>query len=299
MKSRTSILLALAILISSGAFIAPAQSEELLKPYILANPIDGSQAEVILVVKEKLAEAGLEATGDYVPYDGTTIITFTGEDLNAGAAKTEFGGFALALRLTVTSTEEGIQVAYCNPEYWANGYRLSDNLEKLTLILKNTFGVQEAFGSKKGMTAKKLRKYKYVPGGMPMPMPKFDDLDLLAEYGSYSEALQALESSFQAGKGGVSKIFRVDLNESETTLFGVSLKDGKGADETVMRVTDRGELKQSAYLPYEILVVGGKIYAFKAKFRIAIAFPDLSMGTFMKISSAPKGIRKALEEVSN
>ncbi len=38
----------------------------------------------------------------------------------------------------------------------------------------------------------------------------------------------------------------------------------------------------------------GKVYAHHGRFRIAASFPDLGMGTFMKIVKAPGAIRDAL-----
>ena len=77
-------------------------------------------------------------------------------------------------------------------------------------------------------------------------------------------------------------------------LFGVGLSQGEGADQTVMGTTDQAAPRHSAHLPYEILIDGKRVLAFYGQFRIAQSFPDLSMGTFMKISGAPDAIEAAL-----
>jgi hypothetical protein len=64
-----------------------------------------------------------------------------------------------------------------------------------------------------------------------------------------------------------------------------------------MGVTDTGDLKHTAHLPYQILVTGNKAIALPGKFRIAVSFPDLGMGTFMRISNAPGAIQQTLTEV--
>jgi large conductance mechanosensitive channel len=46
--------------------------------------------------------------------------------------------------------------------------------------------------------------------------------------------------------------------------------------------------------PYAVLVSGGRVKMLHGRFRIAQSFPDLTMGTFMKISGAPGGIAKVL-----
>jgi hypothetical protein len=55
--------------------------------------------------------------------------------------------------------------------------------------------------------------------------------------------------------------------------------------------------KHTAYLPYEIYISDNKAYILNGKFRIAISFPDLSMGQFMKIKNAPKNIKKSIIEL--
>jgi hypothetical protein len=94
----------------------------------------------------------------------------------------------------------------------------------------------------------------------------------------------------------VKKVARIDVPGSEQTLFSVAILAGDGADATVMKSTDGHALKHTAHLPYELLVSGKKALMLHGKFRIAQSFPDLTMGTFMKISGAPDGIEKALRQ---
>jgi hypothetical protein len=43
-----------------------------------------------------------------------------------------------------------------------------------------------------------------------------------------------------------------------------------------------------------MIVSGGKVYMLHGKFRISLDFPDLAMGTFMKIYGAPSAIEEKL-----
>jgi hydrogenase maturation factor HypF (carbamoyltransferase family) len=91
-------------------------------------------------------------------------------------------------------------------------------------------------------------------------------------------------------------------------VFGVGIITGDGVnkgrkdtDKEVMTIVDYKELKHTAYLPYEIMVEGNKAYALRARFRIAVYFPDTSMAGkhgFTKIMSSPRGIKYALEVVA-
>jgi hypothetical protein len=175
----------------------------------------------------------------------------------------------------------------------APAYRMKDGLADTAAKLEKALGKKETFGSKNGLTADKLRKYHYM-----MLMPYFNDQVELAKHKSYEEAVKTVENSLAAGKGGTVKVYRVDLPGKKETIFGVGIREGEGADEAVMKTVDYGELKQTAHLPYELIVSDGTVYMLHGKFRIAVDFPDLTMGTFMKISGAPSAIENTLKQVA-
>jgi hypothetical protein len=93
--------------------------------------------------------------------------------------------------------------------------------------------------------------------------------------------------------------FRIAIAGTKETLFGMQVL-GKfdGADAKLMSILNKLMEKakgpeHTAYMPYEILVSGKKVYMLAGKFRIAIAFPDLRILQFKKIVAAPQGIEKA------
>lgn len=56
---------------------------------------------------------------------------------------------------------------------------------------------------------------------------------------------------------------------------------------------DYSELKHTAYLPHELMVDGDRVIALRARYRIALNFPDTTMAGahgFTKIMTAPWGI---------
>ena len=120
------------------------------------------------------------------------------------------------------------------------------------------------------------------------------------------EAAAAVESGLAAGRGGVTKVYRIDVPEKKEAVFGVAMKGATEADKYmddkfIMSVIDFKDLRSTAHLPYEMLVSGNKVYALYARFRIAISFPDLSMmgsNSFMKIMKSPEAIRKALTQAA-
>ena len=300
MKLITKSLLA-SLLMLIGLSGALAADKEGLKPFILSKTITGGNlAGTITSTKEALAAQGFEIAGEYTPYDNATLIIVTSDELKANAAKTKWGGYGAAQRVAITKVGNDIQISHTNPQYMAAVYRMEGDLSAVASKLDAALGKGSDFGTSKVRTAKKLRKYNYMIG-----MEKFDSKGKhrLAEYASYDEAIKAVEAGLSAGKGGVSKVYRIDIPGKNETVFGVAIKDhngkvNKGADKLIMGYIDFNDVKSTAHLPYEILVSDNTAYHLFARFRIAISFPDLKMmgkNSFMSIMSAPGAIKKSLK----
>jgi hypothetical protein len=294
-----SALMLLGVTLLPGA--VGAQAEDHFKPFVLASRGDGDFDAAVQETRAALNGAGFEIVGEYTPYadtfvDDARVIVVTSNELKAAAGKTEHGGFAAPWRIAVTKVGEEVQVSYVNPVYIAHAYRLASDLAGVADGLKRALGARQTFGSEKGLTERKLRKYRYTFG-----MEYFDDVYTLAEYGSHKEALAAIEKNLAEGRGGVSKVYRLELG-NDLTVFGVARKAPPDGDEHmdeawIMENVDSRELKGTAYLPYEILVDGGDVLALHMRFRMALHYPDLKMigkNSFMQIMPSPKANETAL-----
>jgi hypothetical protein len=174
----------------------------------------------------------------------------------------------------------------------AHAYRMEEDLLDVANTLQTALGLEEAFGSQKGLKVKKIRKYHYMFG-----MEYFDNPSVLAKYDSFEQAVNAVEQALAAGKGGVTKVYRIDVPGKQEAVFGVHMTEGCSSDEFIMGHIDFMPQRATAHLPYEILVSDNQVYALYARFRIAINFPDLKMvgkNSFFKIMCAPKEIEQAL-----
>ncbi len=284
-------VLAFCFFLLSMAGTVPAQAaDQPLKPYLLGYRGPGTIEAKLPEVKAALEQKGFQVVGEYTPYAGAHVIVATSDALKAAAAKSAFGAYGAAVRVSLTIAGKELQVASTNPRYFAAAYRMNDDLNDAAAALEQAIGKTAEFGSRDGITAAKLRKYHYM-----MMMPYFDDPVKLATFPSQEEALAAVEAGLAAKKGGTAKVYRVDIPGKKESVIGVSLSQGDGADAAIMKVIDIGELKHTPHLPYEVVVSDGSVYMLHGKFRIALDFPDLTMGTFMKISGAPSAIEEKLK----
>jgi hypothetical protein len=293
MRIKSTWLSVLLFLITLNA----AAADIILKPFVLAAKGAGTVAEKSEQAKAALGSAGFTVVGNYSPYADAQILIVTSDELKKNAAASEHGGYGAVQRVAVTKAGNEVQVSYTNPVYMANVYRMKGDLATTASALAGALGHVEEFGAK-GMTAAQARKYHYMIG-----MEYFDEPSLLAEYGSYEDAVKAVDAKLASNKNGVSKVYRVDIPGKKESLFGVALKgsgDSKYMDDRfIMSEIDFRDLKSTAHLPYEVLVSGNKVYALYARFRIAINFPDLSMmgqNSFMNIMDTPEAIRLALQK---
>ncbi len=293
MKKGIAVLIAVVAALSFAAPGSARAADQTLKPYLLGSQGAGTIAAKLPEVKAALEHNGFKIVGEYAPYPGAEVVVATSDALQAAAAKTKFGVYGAIVRVSLTEAGKDLQVAATNPRYFAAAYRMDGDLGAVADALAKAIGGATPFGSKDGFTAKELRKYHYM-----IMMPYFDDGVKLASYPTQTEALKTIEANLAAKKGGSAKVYRVDLQGKDASVIGVAITKGEGADATIMKVIDQGELKHTAHLPYEIAVVDGTVWMLHGKFRIALDFPDLGMGTFMKISGAPSAIEDVLSAVA-
>ena len=287
------------------ALLSGIINAQILKPYTLGAVSDLSISGASALVRENLDANGFKILGEYMPAEDQDrwLIVISSEELVA--AVEEIGGltgFAAALRVGLTLDSGKVNISYTTPEYWMNAY-YRDDYEKVESLLSPVSGrlitVMKAsgsysgtsFGSEKGLKVDKLRSYKYMVG-----MQKFHNTAELGEFSSYQEAIDKVESSIIKGVPDVQKVYSVEIPGSELKLYGFAL-GGENGESHFLPIIDAGDPKHTAFLPYEFLVMGNEIHMLHGRFRIALSFPDLKMGTFTKIMSSPGDIKDLLETV--
>lgn len=282
-----------------------ANAAENFKPFILASSGSGDFHTQVEKVRAALTQAGFEIVGTYNPdlstfhpYQAATIFIVTNPTLLADAAKTPRGGYGAVMRVSVTQTNDQVQVAYVNPVYVQYAYRMKVDLSPVKAELAKALGDQQSFGAK-GLTADALEHYHYTFG-----MEYFNEPYQLNSFGSHAQAVAKVKALLTKGVNGLHYVYELNIPGTDQTVFGVSMddKDNKNVNDAYqMSVVDFHELKGTAYLPYQILVKGSNVEALNMRFRMAVFFPDLSMmgdHSFMTLMSAPAALHRALAKAT-
>jgi len=284
------------------ALATSAHAEELLKPFLAAPDLTGQLAPAGDQLKKNLKDAGLRVVGDYTAYGKTRVLAVTSDALRRIAAGTGRGAYGAVMRVALAEADGKVQVSCTNPRYLAAAYHLGDNLAAVSASLERAVGCKEPYGSQ-GMSADEVADYHYAVG-----MEYFEDVYDLGKYASFEEAVKIIEANLSTKKGGVGKVYRVDIPGKQQVVFGVAMRtkaaggDKYADDAFQMGIVDVGTRKRGAYLPYEILVTGAKAEALHMRYRMALYFPDLPMmgsgPSFFKLSSSPDAVLQALRVAS-
>lgn len=278
---------------------------QLLKPYVKAFSSNATMIEIEQSITENLKANGIDLLGKYSPADEAVrmVMVVSSSDL-MDAIKSVGGqtGFAAALRIAITKEGDRNVVSFSDPYYWGNAYFMDgfpkvknqyDAFNTKIVAALKACGTWDGspFGSKKGIEADDLREYHYMFG-----MPRFDDHQELNEFESYEAAVKAVEANLAKGVANVSKVYSIEIPGKKLKLYGIALGGEKGESKFLPTI-DRGTPKHTAFLPYEMLIMDNKVLMLHGRYRIAVAFPDLTMGTFTKIMSAPGNIEKLMKSV--
>jgi hypothetical protein len=268
-----------------------------ISPYIQGDPVAaGSPQSVASAVEGKLKKGGFKVVGKYFPKGlaGFGVVIAT-DDAMLDTVGSVGGEAVLGSTVRIGVKADG-SVAYTNPDYWYRAYFRKSFVKKEDAVKALQGRLQEALGAGKGQggdeSASSLSNYRYMIGMERLDSSKNE----LNEFGSYAEALKAVRENLAKGVGKTSKIYEVLLSDRKLAVFGVAMNDGDNSDgEWIKRIDMQNSV---AGLPYEIYIVDKQVGAPHGRFRIALAFPDVGMGQFMRISSLPNVIMETMGSVA-
>lgn len=268
-----------------------------IAPYIQAERLKPAEtAKVAEEVEAKLKTAGFQVLGHYFPRQlpdyGVVVVADEAilNDIRAmGGANIAGAGIRVGVKSDGT-------VTYMNPDYWYRAFfrgqfiKAEKSVRALQEKLARTLGAGMGFGGDE--EAEELPKYRYIIG-----MERFDsDKNKLAEHVSFDQALKTVRENLAKGVAQTSKVYEVVMPEEKIAVFGVAMNDATlGDGRWVAKI---GGQEGIAALPYEVYVVNNTVNALYGRYRIAVSYPNLSMGHFMRIVSTPDEIRDTMAAVA-
>ncbi|AHE97503.1 hypothetical protein [Thioalkalivibrio paradoxus] len=277
--------------------LASVVHAEYLRPMVLAYAKPGADVGAeVATVQERLSEAGFQVLGDYPVTSSSHVLVVTSPELLETAASMPRAAYIAPLRVAVTRVDGQVQVSYNHLEYFRHAYRIERSLAPVMARLADALGAQESFGAE-GLSPSVLSRYRYAFG-----MERFGDPYELGNYPDRAAALAVLDANLAESRGGVREVYRVDIPGRDATLIGVAIREDAGADRDAadahqLATVDVGDRRHTAYVPYEILVNGGRVEALHMRFRMALHFPDLRMvgeNSFVQLRRSPAAVERAL-----
>ena len=267
-----------------------------LSPYVQASKVSAGDVPAVMTqVERKLSKAGFNVVGKYMPagLPGVGVLVVTDKGLLDTVRKLG-GNNIVGAPIRIGVKADG-SVSYMNLEYWLRAYfrkqyPMTEKTVKATQAkLRKTLGAGKPFGG--DVDAKDLADYQYMFG-----MEGFEsDKNVLIENVSFDDAVKTIQDNLARGVGKTSKVYEIIMPDKQIAVFGVAMNDPKEGEGWWVKTAGVDNI---AALPYEIYVVNNKAGHLFARFRIALGWPAVGMGSFMRIVEAPSIIHGTLTEVA-
>ena len=291
-KVITSILL---IVFTSFSFAGQE-----LSPYIKVGETTDSMQQTYDKVIATLKNNSFTVVGAYNPSGKSAlkVITFTRSDLKHTVVKvTDRGALAAVFKVGLVQKSGTVTISYTNPDYILRAYLRGNyntykpTFQKFSTDLKTAFsGLGSDFTPFGGtVKADKLKKYHYMA-----MMPYFTNPVKLNEFSSFEEGLKTIEDNLKAHKGNTVKVYKIVYKSKKIAVFGIGLKSKTDGEAHFLPIIGESHV---AAMPYEIILQANKATMLHGKYRLALHWPELTMGTFMKIMSTPGNIENTLKGV--
>ena len=251
-------------------------------------------------VENAFVGKSFELIGDYNPEnnEGFRVLCFTRKDLSELCLKSkDRGALASVIRVGISKKGEAVNLSLLNPQYVFCAYLSNYESDKSSLMaiadeakeaLTSLGGSLEAFGGT--LSEKGLKKYHYK-----MMMPYFEDPVELNTFTSFEDGLAKIRKNLESGKGNTALVYEQVFTDEKVAVFGIGLMDAEDGEGYFLPIIGEDHI---AAMPYEIILQGKEATMLHGKYRFALYWPELTMGTFMKIMSTPGDVEDFLEGIT-
>ena len=271
-----------------------------IAPYIKVGETTETMQQTYDRVIAVLKDNSFSVLGAYNPSEKKSlkVIAFTRTDLKNTVVKVaDRGALAAVFKVGLVQENSNVTISYTNPDYilraylGANYYKNKVFYQKFSAALKAAFASLGTDLTPFGGVVKesKLKKYHYMA-----MMPYFTDPVILKEFSSFEEGLKKIQENLVARKGNTTQVYKLIYKSKKVAVFGIGLKSKKDGEAHFLPIIGESHV---AAMPYEIILQDNKASMLHGKYRIALHWPELTMGTFMKIMSTPGNIKDTLEKL--
>lgn len=271
-----------------------------LSPYIKVGTSTDNITTVSETINSLLTANSFEVLGMYSPADNPNfkVIAFTNDVLkNTVVNIKDRGALAATMKIGLQTKNGKTIISYTNPPYFLRAYldnfysTYESAFDQFTAHLKNTLAPLGNEFTPFGGTVKtkKLKDYHYK-----MLMPYFTDYITLNTFSSFEEGLQTITDNLTANNQSTTLVYKVVYPRKKVAVFGIALSDKSNGEAHFLPIIGEENI---AAMPYEIILQNNTVTMLHGKYRLALHWPNLSMGTFMKIMGTPGDIEEALEQI--
>ena len=251
-----------------------------------------------LVQNDMIAE-GFTFLGSYNPEgnDNFLVQAYTADEvIKLCASAEDRGALAAVFKVAYQKSSEGVEISIVNPEYIFRAYLRKDFERLMTGLMvwdKNVkavlskYGTMKAFGG--SVEEDELAKYHYMMG-----MPYFSDPVELEDFSSYQEGRSVILNNLKKGVGSTALVYELKVPGKDISIFGIALNDKSEGEAHFLPII--GE-RHIAAMPYEIILQGTEAAMLHGRYRFALHWPELTMGTFTKIMSSPGDVEDFMEDL--
>ncbi|HBF87124.1 MAG TPA: hypothetical protein DDX39_00670 [Bacteroidales bacterium] len=274
-----------------------------IQPYYKLGSVSTDMITSISKIKSTLVEKGYEIVGEYNPGNKKNlyVIAFTSKNLKITASSFKDRGYlASIMRIGLVLKGGKVIVSLTNPDYIFNAYfgealsnaSLESTVNKVSAkIISDVKSMGTEFTAFGGEVEKEdLREYHYMLG-----MPYFSEPVELNTFNSFDEGVSTIKKNLAMKKGSTLKVYEIIDKEKKIAVFGVGLLDATIGEAHFLPIIGEDNV---AAMPYEIILQDKEATMLHGRYRFALYWNQLTMGTFTKIMSTPGDVEDLLEALT-
>ena len=274
--------------------------ENKMSPFIKAGTSQTDISLLISSIKQNLETNQFSIIGEYQPEASQElyVICFTRNDLRELCLKSaDRGTLASVLKIGLVKKGESTIVSMLNPDYVFCAYLSNYETDKPLLskitsdVKKSLSAIGDEFAPFGGeVKESSLKKYHYK-----MMMPYFSNPVDLSEFESFEAGLTTIRKNLKAKKGNANLIYEQVFEDKNIAVFGIGLLDPEDGEKQFLPIIGEDHI---AAMPYEIILQGKEASMLHGKYRFALYWPELTMGTFMRIMSTPGDVEDFMKAIT-